>query len=242
MSDPAQYDGYSVNPRDDVRPFIPTGCASALDVGSGPGGFGATLRSALGPAARIDAVEAVASSAERARATGSYDSVLEGYFPQALRDATRRYDLICFNDVLEHIVEPGPTLAAAREYLTPGGSVLAAIPNIQYAPAVLNLIRGHWTYTDDGILDRTHVRFFTRESMLALFEDAGFRVGAIHGANSVSGLLRTDPNFARRVVKLGATRLLGNARYLHFVVAATPIASDAPMATPLAPPHPATTR
>lgn len=213
MSDLPQQDLYHDNPRLDVAPFIPAGARSVLEVGCGKGGFGPTLRRLLGDEARIVGVEPVAAQAAVARSGHGFDEVVEGYFPQAL-DPGETFDLVCFNDVLEHVADPWSVLADAVERLSAGGHVVAAIPNVQYAPVTVSLLRGHWDYTDEGILDRTHVRFFTRRTMVALFEGAGLQVTRCEGANSVYDLGWSRRNPLRRAW----TAAMPDSAWLHFVV------------------------
>jgi 2-polyprenyl-3-methyl-5-hydroxy-6-metoxy-1,4-benzoquinol methylase len=206
--------------RDDVRPSIPTSARSALDVGCSRGGFGRTLRSVLGDHARIVGVEPVASQAVLARNGHGFDEVVDGYFPDALQGRDERFDLICFNDVLEHVIDPWSMLRETIPWLAPGGKVLAAIPSIQFVPVVWHLIRGRWDYRDWGTLDRTHLRFFTKATMIEMFEQAGYRVTRCEGANSVQQVWSSDPNPVKRLAKLGLLPLLGDSRYLHFIILA----------------------
>ncbi|MCA0293580.1 MAG: class I SAM-dependent methyltransferase [Actinobacteria bacterium] len=175
-SRPRQQAVYGDNPREDVAPFIPANATSVLEVGCGRGGFGITLRRRLGDDVTIVGVEAMPSEAAVAREAHGFDEVLTGYFPEILAGRNDRFDVIVFNDVLEHILEPWDVLDQAHERLTPKGCVVAAIPSIQYAPVVMGLLRGRWDYSDTGTLDRTHVRFFTKSSMVMMFEKAGYRV------------------------------------------------------------------
>lgn len=213
VSDLPQQDIYHDNARPEVEPFIPAGARSVLEVGCGKGGFGPTLRRALGEQARIVGVEAVPAQAAVARDGHGFDAVVDGYFPQAPgRD--ERFDLVCFNDVLEHVVDPWATLGAATELLNPGGHVLAAIPSIQYAPVTISLLRGRWDYTDEGTLDRTHVRFFTRRSMVEMFDQAGLEVISCTGVNSVY-----DHGWSRRSpLRRTWTSVMPDSEWLHFVV------------------------
>lgn len=219
---PRQQAIYQDNPRNDVGPFVPLDVSSVLEVGCGRGGFGQTLRSLLGPDARIVGVEAVESQAAIARMGHGFDEVVAGYFPDALAGRTERFDLVCFNDVLEHIVEPWDVLERVHDLLNPGGRVLAAIPNIQYGPAVIDLLRGRWEYTDMGILDRTHVRFFTRSSMVAMFERCGYQVDQCVGTNSAFAFDWSDARTLKRRLWL---RLIPDGRWLHFVVVARSLRS-----------------
>ena len=70
--------------------------------------------------------------------------------------------MVFFNDVLEHVLDPWTLLQQVHDVLAPDGTVVAAIPSIQYAPVVRDLLRGRWDYRDTGTLDRTHVRFLPK--------------------------------------------------------------------------------
>jgi GT2 family glycosyltransferase/ubiquinone/menaquinone biosynthesis C-methylase UbiE len=84
------------------------------------------------------------------------------------------FDYIIFCDVLEHLVEPWNSLRNLKPCLKKSGKVLANIPNIAHFSIIRDLLKGRWTYTDKGLLDITHLRFFTREGIVQLFSNAGF--------------------------------------------------------------------
>ena len=86
------------------------------------------------------------------------------------------FDSIVFGDVLEHLLFPERVLRSAVKLLAPGGSVVISVPNVTHGSLRLALLEGRWDYRDSGLLDRTHVRFFTRESVLAMVRDAGLVV------------------------------------------------------------------
>jgi hypothetical protein len=91
---------------------------------------------------------------------------------------------------------------------------VAAIPSIQYAPVTIALLRGRWDYTDDGTLDRTHVRFFTRRTMVEMFEGAGLEVAVCEGVNSVY-----DERWNRRSpLRRAWTAIIPDSTWVHFVV------------------------
>lgn len=212
---PPQQDVYHYNLRPEVAAFIPTGVRSALDVGCAVGGFGETLRDRLGADARLVGVDPVEDAAARARAAGNFDAVHTGYFPSVLPH-DEAFDLVCFNDVLEHTVDPWDILRRTRPHLTPSGHVLACIPNVQYAPVVWDLLRGRFAYTESGVLDRTHLRFFTRSSMIDLFESTGYEVVSCEGVNNI---IRDVPAFGRGH-RRKLRHLLGQAQWVQFVVVA----------------------
>jgi 2-polyprenyl-3-methyl-5-hydroxy-6-metoxy-1,4-benzoquinol methylase len=86
------------------------------------------------------------------------------------------FDVVVFGDVLEHLRDPRPTLRQAHGLLAAGGSVLISTPNIAHGDVRLALLEGNFRYNRLGILDETHTRFFTRESLVQFVHDAGFAV------------------------------------------------------------------
>ncbi len=83
------------------------------------------------------------------------------------------FDAILFGDVLEHLKDPLTTLRESLRFLQPSGVVVISVPNIAHADVKIALINGQFPYSDDGLLDRTHISFFTKESLLKLVKDAG---------------------------------------------------------------------
>lgn len=86
------------------------------------------------------------------------------------------FDTVLFGDVLEHLVHPERALAGARGLLKRTGFVVVSVPNVAHYSVRLRLIAGRFTYTPDGLLDATHLRFFTRRSIFALARSSGFSV------------------------------------------------------------------
>lgn len=84
------------------------------------------------------------------------------------------FDYIIFPDVLEHLNDPWSVLRSMKRYLKPRGKVLASIPNVMHYTVLKDLISGRWTYTDAGLLDRTHLRFFTLAEIQLMFEATGY--------------------------------------------------------------------
>jgi 2-polyprenyl-3-methyl-5-hydroxy-6-metoxy-1,4-benzoquinol methylase len=167
--------------RADLLPFLPNTCRVLLDVGCGSGGFGRLLRSHR-PDMELWAVEPDLASV---RAAGDgFDHVIHSEFPTDLLP-NARFDVVMFADVLEHMVEPENALRATVKALAQGGIVVASIPNVRHWRAVVwPLMRhGAWTYTETGILDRTHLRFFTRRSMCDFFTNNGWSVESVTGIN-----------------------------------------------------------
>lgn len=86
-----------------------------------------------------------------------------------------RYDFIVFADVLEHLRNPADILADARKLLKLQGRIIISLPNIAYAGVIADLLAGQFNYTEEGILDQTHVQFFTRNSLHRLLSKCGLK-------------------------------------------------------------------
>jgi 2-polyprenyl-3-methyl-5-hydroxy-6-metoxy-1,4-benzoquinol methylase len=89
------------------------------------------------------------------------------------------FDAIVCADVLEHLRDPAAALAALRRALAPDGEVVISIPNVAHLWMRLSLLAGRFDYAERGILDRTHLRFFTRRTLAALVTGAGLRVARL---------------------------------------------------------------
>lgn len=123
----------------------------------------------------VDAVELnpiAASSASRYARRVIVGSIED---PAVVQQLDADYDVAVFSDVLEHLIAPGETLRRVGERIRTGGRVVASIPNVAHWTVRLALLLGRFEYTSTGILDDTHLRFFTRATTLSLFEHAGYR-------------------------------------------------------------------
>lgn len=188
---------YGEYERPEMAALLPEAAQRILDVGCGTGAFGAHVKSAR-PGVEVVGVEPNPEAAELARRR--LDMVHDGFFPDVQPGGT--FDVVCFNDVLEHMIDPGPALETAAR-LAP--VVIASLPNIRHVDVVRDLVlRGDWTYRDEGVLDRTHLRFYTRASAVALFESHGFKVREVQPIN----LYSRNRNLTR------ALRVLRDRRFL----------------------------
>jgi 2-polyprenyl-3-methyl-5-hydroxy-6-metoxy-1,4-benzoquinol methylase len=143
-----------------------------LEAGCSSGYFGEALKKA---GHEVWGVEM--SPGEAARARKKLDHVFVGTIEEFLGcEAVNgvRFDYITFGDVLEHLVYPQQVLKDCRRFLRPGGCIAASIPNVAHKAVRLMLMEGRWDYADFGILDNTHLRFFTRNSIVDMFTNAGF--------------------------------------------------------------------
>jgi 2-polyprenyl-3-methyl-5-hydroxy-6-metoxy-1,4-benzoquinol methylase len=145
-----------------------------LDVGCAAGGFAEVLTERGCRVTGIEVDPEAARKAERycervivgdVEHPGTVDGIEEGSF-----------DVIVFGDVLEHLKDPLGTLKRLKAALQPEGYVVASLPNVAHGSVRLALLKGMFRYRPLGLLDETHLRFFTRESVEQLFEDAGFMI------------------------------------------------------------------
>jgi 2-polyprenyl-3-methyl-5-hydroxy-6-metoxy-1,4-benzoquinol methylase len=100
----------------------------------------------------------------------------QGLDPVLPRLEGRLFDKILLLDVLEHLPRPELILAACRKLLAPDGHILVSVPNVANITVRLMLLAGRFEYTERGILDRTHLRFYTRRTARRLVEQAGYAV------------------------------------------------------------------
>ena len=91
------------------------------------------------------------------------------------------FDVVVFADVLEHLKDPAAVLRDAQQLLAPGGRVVISLPNVSHGSVRLHLLQGRWETTDTGLLDRTHIRFYTRTGLLDLLQEAGYVAEDLRG-------------------------------------------------------------
>lgn len=149
-----------------------------LDLGCGPGALGQYLQQQ-----KACTIDGVTFSAEEASLAAPY------YRDVAVADlehinlaeafALRQYDYIVCADVLEHLRQPEKLLSACRELLTETGEILISIPNAGYCGLVMELMHGELRYRQEGLLDSTHLRFFTRQSLLRLLTSQQWSVQSL---------------------------------------------------------------
>ena len=151
-----------------------------LDVGCGRAALGQAIlergHSVWGVECEPSAVEKAAARLERVIAPNLNDRMA---IEKEL--AGQDFDCIVFSDVLEHVYDPLGTLRMYLQFLKPGGSVLISVPNIANWEARLNLFFGRFEYATSGVMDRTHIRFFTRSSARRIVKAAGLAVEQVGG-------------------------------------------------------------
>ena len=166
-------EGYFDNIRLDLVELVPKDAFYIMDVGCATGKLGEEIKKRR--QAFVVGVEQNPEISKQAR--NVLDDVLEGNIEKMdLPYEKHCFDCIILADILEHLVDPLSILKILKNYLKPDGTIIASIPNVQYLGIIGNLIEGRWTYQDEGILDREHLRFFTKIEITKLFDAAGYEV------------------------------------------------------------------
>lgn len=154
---------------------VPEG-AHILDVGCWSGFNGRHLIARRG--AVVDGIEPVSEMAQLA--APDYRTVhltnVEAALDGPLAEATASYDVVLMLDVLEHLVDPTVVLRRLRDVLRPGGVGLVSLPNVAHWSVRKELALGRFTYTPSGLLDATHLRFFTMSTGAELMAVAGWNI------------------------------------------------------------------
>ncbi len=228
---------YSSNPRTDLLALLDRKVTRALELGCGSGATGRQLK-CMQPQAHVVGIERDQQAATAARM--HLDQVIEADLDQI--DFTTMgwkpgaFDLLVAGDVLEHVVDPWHLLEKLRPYLADACLLLISIPNIANAWIISQLAAGRWEYEAEGLLDVTHLRFFTRATAERLLTETGYRVETMvripdhrippwpHGPKTVSA----DLDIGGVVLK-GMTRARwDDFRTLQYLLRAHPMSSNSP--------------
>ncbi|MBI9072781.1 MAG: class I SAM-dependent methyltransferase [Melioribacteraceae bacterium] len=160
---------YYENERNELMPYLNISAKKILDVGCGAGSLAATIKKRNN--AEVWGIELIEDAAVKAKK--KIDNVLIGKVEEKIDELPDDYfDIIIFADVLEHLYDPYTVLKKIKTKLKVEGEIVASIPNIGHWSIIKDLLQGEWEYQDWGILDRTHIRFFTKKSLLKMFEGA----------------------------------------------------------------------
>lgn len=180
-------DDYFENARKDMLQFFPEGAKKVLDVGCGNGSLGAILKEQYG--VEVWGIELVEEPARQAQQV--LDKVFIGPCEEFLDELPEDYfDVIFFNDVLEHLFNPYKVLSKVRSKLSSDGVVVSSIPNMRHYKAFKQLLfRKNWEYADSGTMDFTHLRFFTVKTIPKMFTDSGYEVVLHKGINRTKSLM-----------------------------------------------------
>jgi len=196
-----------------------------LEVGCAVGMLTQHLRDDLG--CRVTAVEINPVQAEISKAYAEKMIVGDITSSMTWSEIADEYDHIIFADVLEHLAYPWETLCRCRGVLKSEGTLLASVPNVAHFSVRLGLLRGRFEYTESGILDSTHLRFFTAKTAVELFTRSGYHVTAflrLYNPRGVRLLDRILPKTLMSAYKQSRDRVLDrlwpNSHTFRFLVEA----------------------
>ena len=145
---------------------------AVLDLGFGAGHFAERIRPACRYLAGVELDPGAAAEGAR-----FFDDAVTGDIFKGISGPWRElFDVIVAGDVLEHLPRPGDLLTALKPLLKSDGTLLVSLPNVANVTVRAALLGGRFPYADRGILDRTHLRFYTRAGARALLEHSGFRI------------------------------------------------------------------
>lgn len=171
---------YYTNTNPDLLARIPLTARHVLEIGCGAGNF-AQVYQARNPFARYVGVELFEEAARQAAVFLRQTVAGDIEQPKILLEldqvrGSELFDTLIFGDVLEHLRDPWAVLSTLRLRMTDGGVCVACIQNVAHWSVVQQQLKGRWDYADTGLLDRTHIRFFTLETAIELFQQAGWTV------------------------------------------------------------------
>lgn len=185
--DPLRYRGQTANPEESAGMLISYVAKGSrvLDIGCGTGSVSCLIRDHCD--SEVTGIEPNPERAEAARGNGL--KVICAPFEAGKVEGLGLFDVIVFADVLEHLVNPAETLELAETLLAPGGCIIASVPNVAHWTVRFDLLLGRFDYRELGIMDATHLRWFTSKTLDALFRASGFHIEK-YGASA--GLWMSD--------------------------------------------------
>jgi 2-polyprenyl-3-methyl-5-hydroxy-6-metoxy-1,4-benzoquinol methylase len=174
-----RYGAMDASARADLAAKVPAGARAVLDVGCSRGATAAVLKErGVGTVVGIEP-----DADDAAEASKVCDRVLPCTLEDAGEEFPGAFDAVLFGDVLEHLTDPSAALARVAPWLTPGGVVVASVPNVGHWSIVSDLLVGRFDYVPYSLLSGTHVRFFTRSTLTDLLEATGYAVLEIDGVS-----------------------------------------------------------
>jgi 2-polyprenyl-3-methyl-5-hydroxy-6-metoxy-1,4-benzoquinol methylase len=172
---------YFGNPRTEIAPLLPERVDRILEVGCGSGATMRWIRTQRSVHHAVG-VELFPEAAELAAT--AFDLLLSGNI-ETMPSPEGRFDLIIALDVLEHLVDPWLAVTRLQAMLSDDGAMVVSLPNIShYSVALPLLFRDQWRYERDGLLDQTHLRFFTKETALDMLTSGGLIVDKLEHVRS----------------------------------------------------------
>lgn len=195
--------------RKEMIPFLPKHYSRVLEIGCGEGNF----REHLSNEHEYWGVEPVKSIATIA--SEKLDKVLNGTYQEVVNQIPDDYfDLVICNDVIEHMVDHEEFFQSIKKKIKKDGCLVASIPNVRYLGNLFSiLVKKDWEYKNKGILDKTHLRFFTKKSLKRTINNSEFIIDQFKGINSCL----VGRSFLERCLYYFAILVFGeDTRFLQF--------------------------
>jgi len=206
--------------------FLDPQAQNVLDVGCAEGLLGEWIRENRG--CRVTGIELNPDAARAA--SDRLDKVLVGNIEtMKLPFSEGTFDHIIFGDVLEHLTDPWSVLKKVAPLLRPGGSVIACIPNIGHISVIAGLLSGQFRYASQGLLDKTHLRFFTQQGIVDLFRESGYEIThliALLSTNDYYESLIAALERIREEWKLGSRDFPQSVRSFQYILRASPVKTN----------------
>jgi len=207
--------GYFHNQRTEMLKFIPENATKILEVGCGAGQFCTLLKR---EDREIWGVEMNAEAAQKANDICTF--VLVGDFDTVFKQLPENhFDCVIFNDVLEHMYSPWDTIRLVKSLLSADGVLVTSIPNFRYISNLITevLFHGEFEYKPEGgILDDTHIRFFTTKSIRRMFREEGYEVVVHEG-------IKPCKSWKEKLFIALTFGFLEDTRYKQFATVAKPV-------------------
>jgi len=169
-------DNYYNGIREDVIELVPGDAERVLDVGCAFGITGENLK-------KRGVKEVIGVELDKGayrEAQKRLDKVFLGDIQTlSLPFKENHFDCIIYADILEHLINPWSVIRDHRRILRDSGSIVASIPNVRHYRVVKRLLKGRWDYQERGVMDSTHLRFFTLASIKEMLNDAGYRIDKV---------------------------------------------------------------
>ena len=191
---------YYQYPRDEIKPFIPENHSNILEIGCGNGVF----RKQFSKPNTYWGIEPNKQAAELAR--DALDEVLNLPFEQAFEQLPdHHFDLIVCNDVIEHMPDTDLFLQNIQQKMSAGACIIGSVPNIRYFRQLFELlVKRDWKYKSAGILDNTHLRFYTYRSFERTLRENDLSIERLSGIN-----MNRPANILKRFILILVGLVLG---------------------------------
>ena len=204
-----ELNNYYNNNREEMLDFLPDLYTKVLEIGCGTGRFKDNLNSSC----EYWGVEQNEIVGEKA-ANKLYKVIIGNFMEINELLPDDYFDLIICNDIIEHIDDYNLFFKILKKKMNVDAHIIGSIPNVRFYSNLIRLIIfKDWEYMDDGILDRTHLRFFTKKSLMRTFENNNFSIEKFYGINGIKLFVFSSKSFLKNICIL----LLGSdSRYLQF--------------------------